>query len=259
MFTEETNPEVEVEDNTVSTQEQEIEENFDQPQSEEEQTDSEDVTDEDPEAEESDNEEEELEEAEFEGKRYNLPKELKSALLRQSDYTKKTQEVAELRKKVESDQSDLRKNQDLRDQEFKAFVEINTLQEKLNEYDAVFSSPDWNEVIEDDPAKALKADHEYRTLQNRMNQKNQEVNQRQNESYQKQQQEIAKQEDDTRLELQRSIKGWGSGEVERSLMEYAKSQGAVEEGINAFHIIDRHTGAHVCSCDPSLWLREARA
>lgn len=232
-MTEETNPEMEVEqnENLVSTQAEEIEN--DQSTSEEEQAETED-NEENSESEESE-QEEELEEAEFEGKKYNLPKELKSALLRQSDYTKKTQEIAELRKKVESDQSDFRKNQDLKDQEFKAFVEISSLQDKMKGYDEAFSSPDWSEVIENDPARAIRADHEYRTLQNQFNQKNQEVNQRQNESYQKQQQAIAKQEDDTRLELQRSIKGWGNGEVEGSLMEYAKSQGAIEEGIkNAF-------------------------
>lgn len=52
-------------------------------------------------AEESPSEEPSLEEVEYEGKQYKLPQELKDALLRQADYTRKTQEVAELRKQVE--------------------------------------------------------------------------------------------------------------------------------------------------------------
>lgn len=57
-------------------------------------------TDEEPESE----EETELEfvEIEYDGKLYEVPTELKDALLRQDDYTKKTQEVATQRKEVEA-------------------------------------------------------------------------------------------------------------------------------------------------------------
>ena len=47
--------------------------------------------------------EEEAEEVDFEGKKYLVAKELKDALLRQSDYTRKTQEVAETRKQIEAE------------------------------------------------------------------------------------------------------------------------------------------------------------
>jgi hypothetical protein len=43
-----------------------------------------------------------LEEVEYEGKKFKIPAELKPALLRQQDYTRKTQEVAEQRKAVEA-------------------------------------------------------------------------------------------------------------------------------------------------------------
>jgi len=49
-----------------------------------------------------------LETVEYEGKTYQLPPELKSALLRQQDYTRKTQEVATIRKQVEADQQQYR-------------------------------------------------------------------------------------------------------------------------------------------------------
>lgn len=45
----------------------------------------------------------EVEEVEFEGKKYTLPKEIKPALLRQADYTRKTQEVAEIRRAAEAE------------------------------------------------------------------------------------------------------------------------------------------------------------
>lgn len=43
----------------------------------------------------------EFEEVEFGGKAYKLPRELKDAVLRQRDYTRKTQEIAEMRKRLE--------------------------------------------------------------------------------------------------------------------------------------------------------------
>ena len=46
----------------------------------------------------------ELEEVEHEGKKYQIPKPLKGALLMQADYTRKTQEVAEQRRAVEEQQ-----------------------------------------------------------------------------------------------------------------------------------------------------------
>ena len=60
-----------------------------------------DMPDETPEDMEPDEPEEELDETEYEGKTYKVPKEIKDALLRQSDYTRKTQELAEIRKAAE--------------------------------------------------------------------------------------------------------------------------------------------------------------
>jgi hypothetical protein len=42
-----------------------------------------------------------FEEVEFDGKTYQVPPELKSALMREADYTQKTQELAEMRRQVE--------------------------------------------------------------------------------------------------------------------------------------------------------------
>src|SRR5215216_3195421 len=45
----------------------------------------------------------EFEDVDFAGKQYRLPKELKSALMMQADYTRKTQDVAEQRKALEGE------------------------------------------------------------------------------------------------------------------------------------------------------------
>jgi len=56
----------------------------------------------------------ELAEVEFNGKQYKLPPELKDAFMAQSDYTKKTQEVAEQRKLIDLQQTTLQKQNQFR-------------------------------------------------------------------------------------------------------------------------------------------------
>ena len=75
--------EVEAEEEIEESTEQEVDQNTDE--------DSEEDSEEQPEA------VEDLQIVEFEGKEYNIPPELKDAIMRQSDYTTKTQEIAEQR------------------------------------------------------------------------------------------------------------------------------------------------------------------
>jgi hypothetical protein len=74
------------------------EDNADDDNAVEEGADAEDAESEDEDGEQSP----ELVEAEYEGKKYKVPAELKDALLRQADYSRKTAEVAEARKSVEA-------------------------------------------------------------------------------------------------------------------------------------------------------------
>lgn len=210
-----TNPEMEVEKELP--QQSEVE--SDQPENEELTLESEEG--ENPESEPT---EEELEEAEFEGKKYKLPKELKGALLRHSDYTKKTQEVAEAKKRIDSEQQTFRQTVESRNQEFKTYAEVHNLESKIGEYDKFFASAEWQEVIDNDTPRALRAQDEYRALHNQRNQRAQEISQKERERSQTQQQHVAKLEEETRSTLLREIKGWGT-ELESNLASYAKSQG----------------------------------
>jgi hypothetical protein len=75
-----------------------------------------------------------VEEVEYEGKTFKVPKEIKDALLRQSDYTRKTQEVAEARRAV-AEESKLIKAQ----QEFHASIiddigQLRAIDSQLGQY-----------------------------------------------------------------------------------------------------------------------------
>jgi len=90
-----------------------------------------------------------MEEIEFEGERFAVPPKLKDALLRQSDYTKKTQEVAEQKRLVEFQrqqvalaESERKFGELVRDQ----VTQMSQLDSALKQYEAL----DWRNLSTDD-------------------------------------------------------------------------------------------------------------
>ena len=101
------------------------------------------------------------EEVEFEGKAYKVPKGIKEALLRQADYTKKTQEVAEQRKAVEERAQVLEQREKVSAQTFEKAVEFREVQKQLAQYEKV----DWTTLAQEDPARATQLNIAYQLLQ----------------------------------------------------------------------------------------------
>ena len=93
-----------------------------------------------------------LVDAEYEGKAYKVPKELKEALLRQSDYTRKTQEVAETRKAIEERAQLLQAQEGLIAATFDKAAELKQLQAQLSRFEDV----NWQELSDSDPVQAQK-------------------------------------------------------------------------------------------------------
>lgn len=102
----------------------------------------------------------ELEEVEYEGKKYSVPPELKGAFLRQSDYTKKTQEVAAERaaalQERQQAQQALQASQVYGDQ-FAALKQVDNQLQQLQKVD-------WQKLAVEDPIRNL----EYRTTVNEL-------------------------------------------------------------------------------------------
>ena len=120
-----------------------------------------DMPDESQEDMEPDEPEEELDETEFEGKTYKVPKEIKDALLRQSDYTRKTQELAEIRKAAEFERQSITaaKEADEAADELKA--DLRTVDKALKSFENV----DWAKFAADSPAQAQAYMLQYQQLQ----------------------------------------------------------------------------------------------
>lgn len=93
-----------------------------------------------------------LVDTEYEGKTYKVPKELKDALLRQSDYTRKTQEVADMRKATEERARLFQAQEQVHAATFEKAVELKQLQSQLSQFDQV----DWQALSDSDPVQAQK-------------------------------------------------------------------------------------------------------
>lgn len=81
----------------------------------------------------------ETEELEWDGKKWVLPKDaaatLKPALLRQADYTKKTQEIAEARKAIDAERETFGKSREAREQHFQEAAKVFALNDRIGEVD----------------------------------------------------------------------------------------------------------------------------
>ena len=116
------------------------------------------------EATESDEPEEEeiaLEDVEYDGKQYKIPPELKGALLRQQDYTQKTQHLAEMRKQAEAQLEAIKAASDADEASAEIKADLRTVDKSLKQYENV----DWGRFAAENPAQAQAAMLQYQQLQ----------------------------------------------------------------------------------------------
>jgi len=128
---------------------------------------------EDPAAEQSEPEAEtdDLVEAEYEGKTYKVPKELKDALLRTQDYTRKTQEGAEMRRAAEQRVQAIQAQEQIMAATFDKAAELKQIQSQLSQFDQV----DWQALSDADPVQAQKLLIARQNLERSYGQKAQEL------------------------------------------------------------------------------------
>lgn len=180
-----------------------------------------------PESEVEATEEDELEEVEYEGKKHKLPKELKDALLRQADYTRKTQEVAEQRRAIEAQAQALQEQAKAQQANLHDYARLAATDEQINQYSAI----NWNAWTQQDPIEAQKAFVAFQQLKDtRQNLANQ-ISQREQQAAAESQAARAKAIQEGNAVLSREIKGW-NGEVAAKLRDFAvKDLGFTEQDV----------------------------
>lgn len=97
--------------------------------------------------------EDDTEEVDWDGEKYRVPKPLKDALLRQADYTRKTQELAEQRRTVEQHFQSLTQQAELQQQTLEHRVNLRTVEQQLQQ----FQNTDWSAYSANYGAEATAA------------------------------------------------------------------------------------------------------
>lgn len=148
--------------------------------------------------------EDELEGVKVRGKK-DLIEKIKSERLMQADYTRKTQEVAEQRKAIESQREEVAKQAQMAQQFAEELGAAKAIDMRL----AQFQQVNWDQLEQSDPVQAMRLQREMRDLQTARGQIAQSIAAKQQARTLAEQQEIAKQVQEGEAVLAREIKGWG--------------------------------------------------
>lgn len=133
--------------------------------------------------------EDDSEEVEFEGKQYKIPKELKPALLRTDDYTRKTQEVAAQRKAIEDKAQFLQAREQVMAAAAQDMADLRAAEVELEK----FRNADWVAIANADPGQAFALSQRQKVLEQTVSDKRARLNAVAQQATQMQQQHAQKQ------------------------------------------------------------------
>jgi hypothetical protein len=167
-----------------------------------------------------DAEAEDLEEVDWEGKKVRVPPEVKAALMRTEDYTRKTQALAEERRAAEVERT-------RQAESFEALradhVRVHTLESQVE----AFKNVDWQTALANDPDNARIALDQYRALQITLEDAKRDLSTKEAQRLESQRSSNAKALEETGRVLSRDIKGWNqqlAGQLVQLAGEFGVSQ-----------------------------------
>lgn len=174
-------------------------------------------------------------EIEHDGQVYAVPVALKGAFLRQADYTRKTQELADHRRAVEAERAALAEQMRSTGQAGSDRVRLAALDHQLDEFGEV----DWQAFGAEDPEGAQRLWETYQRLGETRDRLAYAVHHNEERGRLQAAREAAERMAETGRVLQQEIEGW-SPETARKLIDYAQAFGVTLEEL-----------AEVA--DPRLW------
>lgn len=164
----------------------------------------------------ADDQDDDSEEVEHEGQKYRIPKELKGALMMQADYTRKTQELADMRRSVEQEQAGFRQ---ANAEQVQALATVVSIDQQLQQ----FAQVNWQQLSDQDPVQAQKLWMQFSQLKDIRQQLVGKVQQMEQQRAFDAQQEAVKRIEEGRSILMRDIPNWGP-EVAKQLNEFATKE-----------------------------------
>lgn len=165
------------------------------------------------------------EEVEIDGEKYRVPKKVAEAAMRQQDYTKKTQEVAEQRRSVEDKQQYLEARESLINASLTDLSELQALQRQVAQFDSV----EWQTLITDDPQQALRLSLSRQQLQQQLTSKQTELQGKAQAFEQQRALHLHKQMELGRAELERRVGKLSANDSKRTFEQGLKLGYSAEE------------------------------
>ena len=178
------------------------------------------VVEDDPPAIEDDSEEIDWED----GQKYRVPKVLKEGLLRQQDYTRKTQELAELRRQAQSSLDAGQMLQQFQNATADEQRELARVQADIERYKGI----DWSSL---DTDTYIKAKHQLDTLKERAGEIQQGLGQKAQQFSQWRQQQLQQMLQSGEQFLRSSIQGWGD-DAKKEVRAQVLANGYSEEELS---------------------------
>jgi predicted RNase H-like nuclease (RuvC/YqgF family) len=161
-------------------------------------------------------EDDDSEEVEHDGQKFRIPKAIKPLLMMQADYTRKTQEVAELRKTVEAQRA---QGAQLDGELIQSQAKIVAIDERLAEFGRL-TEQDWANLEAQDPVQAQTLWRQFSQLKDTRQQAVGELQHKAQQRHLEQQRMSAKQIEEGQAVLARDIKDW-SPEKAGKLSDFA--------------------------------------
>jgi hypothetical protein len=159
--------------------------------------------------------EDEFEEFEWEGKQIKAPKGLKDGVLRQADYTRKTQEVAATKRELETRAQALAQQSELAEAEFAMRADLHQIDRELQR----LSQLDWNAAYDRDFIEAQKQRTRFDDLRNVKAQLTQHLETQAQQRTQQAERELVTRLEETQRYAEKNIKGW-TPEIDAKVMEF---------------------------------------
>lgn len=173
----------------------------------------------------------ELETTEIEwddGKKYVIPKAIEGGILKNKDYTTKSQANAARTKELESRDAEITRRLEATEAELDARAEMRTVSAQLAEY-AQLTAQDWQYHMQQDPLGTQQAKLQYDMLKDRKAELDGTLSKATTERTQKAQQSLAKRVEETLSEASKIIPGWTPETANNTITELVKF--AQSEGI----------------------------
>lgn len=171
--------------------------------------------------------EEDLDGVKVRGKKEAIER-LKAERLMQADYTRKTQEAAEIRKAAEAERAQLQQARQFEQQNLDIVADIRAMDRELMQLQQM----NFHQLSDQDPVQAQKLMARFQQLQTARGQAANVLTQRHQAFTHAQQQEAARQLEEGRRVLQRDIPGWGP-EMAAKLTQFALANGYTEAEVAA--------------------------